>query len=103
MKRRYFIAAIAILTSGPAFGQYGTTYDWRSGNMYSYSHGPGGTNITGMNPSTGSIWHNTIEPNGNQHGIDSHGNLWNYNAGSGSYMNSNGHGCIGTGFARSCW
>jgi hypothetical protein len=102
---RLSIAAATLVVFLPtaAFAQFGTTYDPYSGNIYNYNHGIGGTNVYGTNPRTGSMWQSTIEPNGNQHGINSHGNLWNYNAGSGSYMNSNGHGCIGSGYARSCW
>lgn len=81
-----------------------STYDWQSGNMYTTipQYG-GGAQIYGNNLNTGSFWSQRVEPNGNQSGVDSHGNVWNYNAQSGAYTNSNGHGCIGEGYARTCW
>ena len=82
----------------------GSSYDWRSGNSYNWNRNyDGSTTVRGFNSQTGSMWNNTIQRNGDQRGMDSHGNLWNYNAATGSYMNSNGHGCIGQGYARSCW
>jgi hypothetical protein len=48
------------------------------------------------------MWNGTVQTNGDQRGIDGKGNTWNYNAGSGTYMNSNGKMCVGQGAARVC-
>lgn len=81
-----------------------SSYDWRSGNMYQTTpNADGSTTVHGSNARNGTIWNSTIRPNGDEHGFDSHGDSWNYNAQTGAYNNSNGHGCIGQGYARSCW
>jgi hypothetical protein len=102
------VAVITILTlfaTTAALAQRsGYKFDPYTGDTYQWSQTPNGsTNVYGSNPFTGSHWNQTIEPNGNQRGIDSQGNTWQYNQQSGSYWNSNGHGCIGHGSARTCW
>src|SRR5262245_50701343 len=96
---------LALLTS-PASAQWGQTprsgsnYDWRNGNMYNWNQTPdGSTNVRGFNTNTGSQWNTTIKPNGDMQGMDSKGNLWQYNQNSGSYLNSNGTVCVGKGAA----
>lgn len=100
------VQPIAPLFSAPSYAPppAHSTYDWRSGNMYTTipQYG-GGAQIYGNNVNTGAVWSQRVEPNGNQSGMDSRGNVWNYNAQSGAYMNSNGHGCMGQGYARTCW
>jgi hypothetical protein len=103
MLKNFAAILLVICASTPALAQSGSYYDYRNGNMYNWNTGPSGTHVFGNNFNTGSTWQNNIMPNGNQNGIDSGGNFWNYNAATGSYMNSNGHGCIGSGYARSCW
>lgn len=81
----------------------GSSYDWQSGNIYNWNRIGGSTHVNGMNLNTGSQWNTTIQHNGNMNGFDSRGNSWNYNAATGAYMNSNGHGCVGHGYGRTCW
>jgi hypothetical protein len=71
--------------------------------MYNWNRTPdGSTNVGGFNPSSGSQWNTTIQPNGDQRGMNSKGNLWQYNQSTGSYLNSNGTVCVGKGAARVC-
>ena len=80
-----------------------SSYDWQSGNMISTtpSYG-GGATVNGYNTRSGATWNTQIQPNGSQSGTDSQGNFWTYNPSTGSYINSNGRSCIGTGAARVC-
>jgi hypothetical protein len=82
----------------------GTTYDWQSGNSYSWRHEPdGNTKVNGFNVNTGSIWNTTIKPNGSMNGSDSHMNPWTYDANTKTYMNfGTGKICVGEGAARVC-
>jgi hypothetical protein len=82
----------------------GYTYDWRSGNSYTWSHGYDGTiNVRGYNLNTGGMWNTTIEPNGSMHGFDSNTNYWTYDSRTGTYMNmGTGTICTGKGYARVC-
>jgi hypothetical protein len=49
------------------------------------------------------MWNQTIQPNGDQRGMDSNGNYWNYNAGTGNYINyGTGEMCFGRGAGRFC-
>jgi|GraSoi2013_115cm_1033766.scaffolds.fasta_scaffold184668_2 hypothetical protein len=94
----------AVVTAAPAFAQQsGSTYDWRSGNRYNWTHNEdGSTDVRGFSTNTGSMWRTHIAPNGDQRGTDSRGNMWRYNSGSGFYWNSDGTTCIGKGYARTC-
>lgn len=89
----FFALALAVSVTSPVVAQtyqpsYGSTYDQQSGNTYTWSRdSTGNTNLNGYNLSTGSMWRQTIQPNGNQSGLDSNGNYWNYNAGTKTYMN----------------
>ena len=69
--------------------QFGTTYDYQTGNSYRWSTRPysGETQIDGYNLRTGRSWSNTIEPNGDQRGWDSRGNYWTYDRSSDTYTN----------------
>ncbi|MBL8773893.1 MAG: hypothetical protein JNK30_21075 [Phenylobacterium sp.] len=81
----------------------GTTYDYQSGNSYSWRrNSDGSTTVNGTNLQNGTMWNSRIKPNGDQSGTDSQGNFWNYNARSGSYMSSDGTVCIGKGALRTC-
>ena len=81
-----------------------TTYDWQSGNTYTTTTRPGGgATINGFNANTGSTWNTQIDQRGNQQGMDSSGNVWNYNAQTKTYMNfGTGKMCTGEGYARMC-
>jgi len=49
------------------------------------------------------MWNTTIKPNGSMSGTDSNFNMWNYDAGSKTYMNYGiGKMCVGEGYARVC-
>jgi hypothetical protein len=94
-------ALVLAALAGPAWA--GSYYDWQSGNSYNWNTTPGGdTYVHGYNLNTGSMWNQTIRPNGDQNGFDSRGNYWNYNAGTGSYFNSDGTTCFGRGAFRTC-
>src|SRR5262249_33703509 len=82
----------------------GSTFDWRSGNMYNWNReSDGTTQVHGHNINTGSMWRTTIEPDGSQHGFDADFNYWRYNAGSKMYINfGTGKMCFGEGAARTC-
>lgn len=87
----------------PTTPRAGSTSDAQTGNAYNWNRSlDGSTNVRGLNSNTGSQWNTTIQPNGNQRGTDNHGNQWNYNAGSGTYTNSNEKVCVGQGVARVC-
>jgi len=59
--------------------------------------------VDGSNLNTGSMWNTTIKPNGSMSGTDSNFNMWNYDAGSKTYMNYGiGKMCVGEGYARVC-
>ena len=94
-----------VLGAGIASAQtFGSTYDWQSGNMYHWNSDVlGNTHVYGHNFRTGSMWNTSIRRNGDMSGWDKNFNSWNYNAGTGTYVNSNGHRCIGHGYARTCW
>ena len=88
----------------PARPTSGSTYDWRSGNRYSWDRDSSGeTTVRGSNSTTGSLWRTTIQPDGSMRGTDSQGNMWRYSAGSNVYMNlGTGVICVGTGASRVC-
>ena len=59
-------------------------YDPNSGNHDNWNRNiDGSTNVRGFNDRTGSQWNSTIQPNGDQRGTDSRGNMWNDNKGTG--------------------
>jgi opacity protein-like surface antigen len=81
----------------------GSSYDYQSGNAYRWRQDSlGNTTVNGYNSRTGSTWNSTIQPNGNQRGTDSNGNMWQYNSRTGSYMSTDGTVCIGKGALRTC-
>lgn len=101
-----FIASFALLL--PISSQAddsGSSYDWRSGNRYSWdTDSSGETRVRGSNSRTGSRWNTTIDPDGDMKGSDSDGNRWRYNSNTGSYYNyGTGQSCRGSGRARTCW
>jgi hypothetical protein len=80
-----------------------TTTDFETGNTYTTRTKPdGGADVQGSNFNTGSTWNTKVKPNGDQSGTDANGNMWQYNARSGSYMNTDGTTCIGKGQLRTC-
>lgn len=87
---------------GSSYGS--SSYDARTGSSYNTTHdADGSAHVQGYNSHTGSTWSQTVEPNGDQSGTDSRGNSWRYNEQSGGYQNSDGHGCAGHGYGRTCW
>src|SRR5262249_51610446 len=98
------ILTVLLLVS-PAFAQRsGSTYDWQSGNSYRWHQNfDGSTTVKGNNFQNGTMWNQTIMPNGDQRGMDSRGNFWRYNNSTGTYWNTDGTMCIGKGAARSCF
>lgn len=82
----------------------GSTYDWQSGNSYSwYRDSLGSTNVNGMNLGTGSMWQTQIRRNGSMTGWDKDLNYWSYDAGTKTYINfGTGTLCVGEGYARVC-
>lgn len=69
----------------PSLGQ---TYDSQSGNQYrTQPNAQGGTTTRGSNARTGSTWSNSTDSQGNQSGVDSSGNRWEYNQNTGTYRN----------------
>ena len=48
------------------------------------------------------LWNQSIDSQGNQRGMDSKGNMWNYNRRSGAYWNTDGTFCTGKGAYRIC-
>ena len=108
-----FVVLFAALAATPATAQQfqlqplpqpQTTYDWQSGNSYTVTpqYG-GGARVQGYNFGNGSMWNQTIQPNGNMQGTDAQGNFWTYNEGSKTYMNfGTGKMCVGEGMGRIC-
>jgi hypothetical protein len=66
-------------------------------------HYSGNTVVRGSKHRTGTYWNQRIQPNGNMNGTDGDHNMWNYNARSGAYWNSNGTRCYGLGIYRRCY
>lgn len=91
--------------SWPQQPQQGSTYDWQSGNSYSwYKYSDGSTHISGSNINTGSYWNQDIKPDGSMHGFDKNSNYWTYDAGTGYYSNlGTGETCYGKGEFRQCY
>ena len=104
MKRAVTLALALLFIAAPAVAQNsGSTYDWRTGNSYQWSHNSdGSTRVNGSNGRNGTMWNQTIQPNGDQRGVDSRGNSWQYNNSSGNYSNGNGKMCTGKGAYRIC-
>lgn len=103
MKALIVGAALLALVPAVASAQSRTHYDWRTGNSYRTTPNyDGSSTVRGFNTQTGSTWNTRVQPNGNMRGTDSRGNQWNYNARSGSYVNSNGTTCFGKGYGRVC-
>jgi hypothetical protein len=100
----FVILSFAFLADSVDAQQFGSKYDWQSGNRYNWNQdSSGSTHLRGNNSNTGSQWNTTIQPNGSMRGFDSNGNSWNYNAQSGTYMNyGTGKMCVGKGVGRVC-
>jgi hypothetical protein len=96
------VGALAISVTSIGFSQTGSYYNYSNGNSYNYGTYGGTTFINGYNFNNGRTWQQRIDQNGNQSGTDSRGNYWQYNSNTGSYYNSNGTYCYGTGAYRSC-
>ena len=79
------------------------SYDWRSGNAYTTRRTPAGTTTYGTNSRTGSVWQQTVRPDGSMTGWDSNGNQWQYDARTKTYMNfGTGQICVGERPNRVC-
>lgn len=103
----FLLALFSAGASAQNYGQQprsGSTYDWRSGNQYYWNRDSSGqTNVRGFNFQNGSQWNTTIQRNGNMRGMDSGGNMWQYNNSTGFYQNfGTGRTCVGKGYARVC-
>lgn len=78
-------------------------YDWQSGNSYTTTRRPDGSSSTnGVNMQNGTVWNSQTDRRGNSSGLDGSGNFWTYNPQTGTYINSNGTVCTGTGYGRVC-
>lgn len=97
------LAAMLLLGAGAATAQ--SSYDWKTGNQHNVLPGPGGgATIYGNNSRNGTQWNTTVSPDGNQRGVDSSGNHWQYNKSTGNYYNyGTGKSCYGQGSARTCY
>ncbi len=94
----------ALLLMSPALAQAGSTYDWKSGNYYTWhQRSDGTTDLYGSNFNTGSQWRTTIKPDGEMNGWDSRGNYWRYDSRTGNYWNTDGTMCFGKGWSRTCY
>lgn len=83
---------------------FGSKYDARSGNRYSWYSLGDDTVVRGSNMRTGSTWRTTVKPDGSMRGYDADMNLWKYDAQSGRYTNfGTGVTCVGRGYARTCY
>ncbi len=103
MRKLVIASLVTLLLAAPAFAQSGSSYDWRTGNQYYWNRNfDGSTSVRGSNFGTGSMWNQTIMPNGDQRGTDSRGNYWQYNNSTGNYWNSDGTMCWGKGQFRQC-
>jgi hypothetical protein len=64
---------------------FGSTYDAKSGNRYSWYTLGEDTVVRGSNFGTGSMWRTTIQPDGSMRGTDSNMDPWKYDAQTGRY------------------
>lgn len=92
---------IFVPVSSPVMAQMRTVYDPSTGNYYQVSQQGNATQIVGSNPYTGQVWTQTVQPEGNQTGINAQGNGWSYDNGSGFYQ-GDGRVCFGFGAQRRC-
>jgi len=101
LKVAIFAAVVALAL--PAYGQTPYhRYDPWSGNSYTVHPDRQGATIYGNNPVTGTMWTQRQNRDGSYNGTDSEGNLYFGNNRTGTYMNSDGTTCIGTGALRTC-
>ena len=105
MKPFLFAGAGILFFASLAIGfESGSSYDNQSGNSYHwFTDDSGNTEVNGLNTRTDTVWRSHIDPNGNQHGMDSRGNSWQYDSNTGHYHSSNGTACVGQGAMRRCW
>lgn len=101
----YIISSTPAPSSSYTAPEFGTTYDYQSGNVYTWTKdSTGTTHVQGSNLNTGSMWNTTINKNGSMQGFDKNMNSWSYDSQTGTYMNyGTGKTCIGKGAARSCF
>jgi hypothetical protein len=102
MKTLTIACLLFVAGTVPALAE--SAYDWQSGNSYHWNTTPGGdTRVQGYNLNNGTMWNQTIKPNGDMRGYDGGGNYWQYNSRSGNYYNyGTGEMCTGHGAARIC-
>lgn len=101
--KRVLVVTVIFAAAGSALAQspvYKT--DPQTGNQYRIQQYGNETRIHGSNPRTGSTWSQTQSADGSYRGFDSHGNSYRGNHNTGSYSNSNGTTCFGTGASRVC-
>lgn len=96
-------AAAALVVANSALAQYPTyKTDPQTGNQYRIQQYGNETRIQGSNPRTGSTWSQKQSADGSYRGFDSQGNSYHGNRDTGTYINSNGTTCFGTGASRVC-
>ncbi len=100
--RSLFLLASLLLTTG-VFAQVKHTYDYTTGNSYTTTTVGGTTTTMGTNLRTGSTWSQTNDSSGNYYGYDKSGNSYSGNLKTGTYSNSQGTTCSGTGLNRVCY
>lgn len=96
------LAIMLVLMTTPVVAQMRTVYDPSTGSYYQVSQQGNATQIVGSNPYTGQVWTQTVQPDGNQNGINSRGSGWSYNNGSGFSQGSDSRVCFGSGTQRRC-
>jgi hypothetical protein len=80
-----------------------TSYSYDDGATYSTQQQiDGSTRVNGYSTRSGAQWNTNIKANGDMTGTDAKGNYWQYNRQTGSYTNTNGKVCTGTGHSRIC-
>ena len=99
-----FLTTLILASLALAQSDTSSSYDPQSGSQAYYRRNPDGSlEVRGFNSYTGSYWRQTITPNGDYQGTDSTGNRWRYNKGTGSYIDSQGTICWGSGKHRECY
>jgi len=82
----------------------GVDYDPNTGSYYYWFDAPGGTDIYGVNPTTGSTWNAHSFSDGTMTGSDANNNPWIYDPRTTLYTNQGTNEvCYGLGDLRECF
>jgi hypothetical protein len=101
--KQALLIVLMVTVFAPVSAMAGYTYDYKTGNSYSWSSIGDSTYVNGLNARTGSTWQTTITPSG-MSGYDSKSNYWQYSNQTGNYYNyGTGKTCMGKGYARTCF